>query len=346
MIELRMQNRIEMTLLSICPNSDAVLEAAIKSAAMNRSILLFAATLNQADLDGGYTGWTPVDFVQKIRFYGKKFRWKECLYPCLDHGGPWLKDADAQNNLGFDKTFANVKRSIEACVRAGYLLLHIDPTVDRTLKKGETISTEVVVDRMIELIAHAERVRERQGLPTIAYEVGTEEVHGGLADLSSFSRFISLLRSRLADANLARLWPCFFVSQVVTNLGTTHFDSAVAMKLFERLHPEGSLAKGHYSDWIENPAEYPRSGVGGANVGPEFTAYEFMAMKDLVDKERALLSHSKGMASSNFMEVLERAVVDSRRWLKWLSPDEVRLDFYALSDERRLWLLQTGSRYV
>jgi len=202
------------------------------------------------------------------------------------------------------------------------------------------------VDRMIELIAHAERVRERQGLPTIAYEVGTEEVHGGLADLSSFSRFISLLRSRLADANLARLWPCFFVSQVVTNLGTTHFDSAVAMKLFERLHPEGSLAKGHYSDWIENPAEYPRSGVGGANVGPEFTAYEFMAMKDLVDKERALLSHSKGMASSNFMEVLERAVVDSRRWLKWLSPDEVRLDFYALSDERRLWLLQTGSRYV
>jgi len=169
---------------------------------------------------------------------------------------------------------------------------------------------------------------------------------GGLADLSNFSQFISLLRARLAHANLARLWPCFFVAQVGTNLGTTRFDSAVAMKLFERLHPEGSLAKGHYSDWIENPAESPRSGMGGANVGPEFTADEFMAMKDLVDKERALLSHSKGTASSNFMEVLERAVVDSRRWLKWLSPDEVSLDFYALRDARRLWLLQTGSRYV
>lgn len=44
MIELRMKHGIEMTLLSICPNSEAVLEAAIKSAAMNRSILLFAAT--------------------------------------------------------------------------------------------------------------------------------------------------------------------------------------------------------------------------------------------------------------------------------------------------------------
>jgi D-tagatose-1,6-bisphosphate aldolase subunit GatZ/KbaZ len=164
MIELRAKRGIEMTLLSICPNSEAVLEAAIKSVAMNRSIILFAATLNQVDADGGYTGWTPGVFVQKIRFYGKKYRWE---------------------------------RSIEACVQ-----------VDRILKKGETISTEVIVDRTIELIAHAEKVREGLGLPCIAYEVGTEEVHGGLADLSSFYRFISLLKTRMAAANLARIWPC------------------------------------------------------------------------------------------------------------------------------------------
>ncbi len=346
MIELRMKDGIEMTLLSVCPNSEAVLEAAIKSAAMNKSVLLFAATLNQVDIDGGYTGWTPGDFVQKIEFYGRKYHWKKCLYPCLDHGGPWLKDADTRNNLGFDETFANVKRSIEAAVRAGYSLLHIDPTVDRTLKKGETISTEVVVDRTIELIAHAEKTRELLGMPSVAYEVGTEEVHGGLADLTSFSGFISLLRTRMAEKNLSRLWPCFFVAQVGTNLGTTLFDSAVAAKLFERLHPEGSLAKGHYSDWVENPAEYPRSGMGGANVGPEFTAVEFDAMKDLSDKEKTLFSLSKDADPSGFMKALERAVVSSGRWRKWLSPEEAGLDFYELGGARRLWLLRTGSRYI
>jgi tagatose-1,6-bisphosphate aldolase non-catalytic subunit AgaZ/GatZ len=346
MIKLRSRSGVEMTLLAVCPNSEAVLEAAIKSAAMNRSILLFAATLNQVDLDGGYTGWTPGDFVRAIKLYGKKYNRTEGLYPCLDHGGPWLKDIDTQRGLGFDETFANVKGSIEACVRAGYSLLHIDPTVDRTLQKGETIPMELVVARTVELIGHAERVRELEGRPTLAYEVGTEEVHGGLADISCFSRFISLLREKMAEARLSHAWPCFFVAQVGTNLGTPHFDSSLARALFETLRPEGSLAKGHYSDWVENPAEYPRSGMGGANVGPELTAEEFGAMSDLADKEEALLRHSPGAAPSHFMSALQDAVVDSGRWRKWLTPDEAGLDFRQLPDARRLWLLQTGSRYV
>jgi D-tagatose-1,6-bisphosphate aldolase subunit GatZ/KbaZ len=95
------------------------------------------------------------------------------------------------------------------------------------------------------------------------------------------------------------------------------------MKLFERLHPESSLAKGHYTDWVEHPAEYPRTGMGGANVGPELTAVEFEAMTYLAEQKRTLLCRSKNAASSDFIDVLERAVVDSRRWQKWLSPEEV-----------------------
>lgn len=40
----------------------------------------------------------------------------------------------------------------------------------------------MVVERTVELIAHVERFRRAKGLPAISYEVGTEEVHGGLAD--------------------------------------------------------------------------------------------------------------------------------------------------------------------
>ena len=61
------QEGIHLTLLAACPNSEAVLEAAVKTAALNHTPMLFAATLNQVDRDGGYTGWTPAQFVERIR---------------------------------------------------------------------------------------------------------------------------------------------------------------------------------------------------------------------------------------------------------------------------------------
>ena len=214
----RNNDDFKMTLLAVCPNSEAVLESAVKAAAINGSIMLFAATLNQVDTDGGYTGWTPETFVGKMQEYKKKYQCHSALYPCLDHGGPWLKDKDTLNKLSFEETFTNVKNSIAACVRAGYALLHIDPTVDRTLIPDETIAIETVVDRTVELIAYAEQVRQQDGLPQISYEVGTEEVHGGMVDLSGFERFIKLLREKMETANLSYVWPCFFVAQVGTDL--------------------------------------------------------------------------------------------------------------------------------
>ena len=98
------QEGIPLTLLAACPNSEAVLEAAVKTAALNRAPMLFAATLNQVDLDGGYTGWTPAQFVERIRYFAQKYSWDGPLYPCLDHGGPWLKDRDTLNRLSFEET--------------------------------------------------------------------------------------------------------------------------------------------------------------------------------------------------------------------------------------------------
>jgi len=344
--KFRTANDFQMTLLAVCPNSDAVLAAAVKAAAFNNSVMLFAATLNQVDTDRGYTGWTPAVFVNKMHEYKKKYNCHDELYPCLDHGGPWLKDKDTLNKLSFEETFKNVKNSIEACVKAGYSLLHIDPTVDRTLKDGEIIEIEAVVARTVELIAHAELVREANYLPEISYEVGTEEVHGGMVDLSGFERFIILLKEKMEQEGLSHVWPCFFVAQVGTDLHTTRFDTKAAYDIYEKLAPTGSLAKGHYSDWVENPKDYPRTGMGGANVGPEFTAEEFNSLKDLQEKENALLKSMGHLKPSGFMEALKNAVIDSNRWRKWLQPEEIGKDFDDLVTERQLWLLQTGSRYI
>jgi len=337
---------MRITLLAVCPNSDAVLEAAVKVAAANRMPMLFAATLNQVDRDGGYTGWTPRAFVARLRELAARHGCSAPLYPCLDHGGPWLKDAHTRDRLSLAETMAEVKATLTACLEAGYALLHVDPTVDRTLAPNQPPPIGVVVERTVELIAHAETERMRLGLPPVSYEVGTEEVHGGLVDWDNFDRFLTGLQARLEAEGLVDAWPCFIVGKVGTDLHTTTFDLQSARRLYERVAPLGSLVKGHYTDWVANPADYPATGMGGANVGPEFTATELAALHELCAREAQLLKGQSGLSPSGFKEVLKIAVLDSNRWQKWLLPDEVGRGFDQLAPARQEWLIATGARYI
>lgn len=333
---------IPITLLAVCPNSDAVLEAAIEVAARTLAPMLFATTLNQVDRDGGYTGWTPKEYVARMGKLAEKHGCVAPLYPCLDHGGPWLKDAQAK--LGLAETMDEVKASITACLEAGYSLLHVDPTVDPGISGGEPLDVRIVVKRTVELMEHAEAERKRLGIGPVAYEVGTEEVAGGLANMESFESFVRLLRVALEEKGLMQAWPAFVVGKVGTDLHTTLFDPEVAKKLRAITAQHGSLVKGHYTDWVDNPEVYPTSGMGGANVGPEFTAEEAEALWALCDYEAAL-ARSKPLTPSRFFEALTDAVDRSGRWRKWLQPNEPE-EFEKLSAERRRWLVTSGARYV
>jgi tagatose-1,6-bisphosphate aldolase non-catalytic subunit AgaZ/GatZ len=224
--------------------------------------------------------------------------------------------------------------------------LHIDVTVDRSIPSGEPVPIDTLVERTVELIAFAEQERQRFNLPPVAYEIGSEEVHGGLVDFHRFREFIDALSKMLSMRNLSHAWPCFIVTQVGTDLHTTRFDSHAANKLFSIVSPLGSLIKGHYTDWVENPSEYPLTGIGGANVGPEFTSQEFIALANLDAKESSLCRYSTSLKPTQFIRVLENAVMQSGRWKKWLLPDEIGFSFCELSPQRRSWLSQTGARYI
>jgi tagatose-1,6-bisphosphate aldolase non-catalytic subunit AgaZ/GatZ len=345
-IQLREKESRQLTLLAVCPNSEAVLEAAILSAEKHQTPMLLAATLNQVDRDGGYTRWTPDQFVRKTNELSSHYQAKVPIFPCLDHGGLWLKDIHSAKNLSLQEIMNELKLSLTAFLQAGYQLMHIDPTVDRSLPKGSVPSVELIVSRTIELIQHTEAERKRMDLPPISYEVGSEEVHGGMADLERFRFFLEHLRSKMNDQGLIEQWPCFIVAQVGTNLHTTRFDAEIASKLTSIVAPHGSLIKGHYSDWVENPQDYPLSGMGGANVGPEFTAVELQALTDLEKEEIVLNAGKKINRLSQFAETIQQAVINSERWKKWLLPGEEKLSFSELSPERKQWLVETGARYV
>ena len=169
---------IPRTIFAVCPNSVAVTKAAFRAARRNNAPIYFAATLNQIDVDGGYTGMTPADFVRMARLEAEAIHYTGTTVIAIDHGGPWLKDRQAVERWSPEEAMNGVKRSFEAAVLAGYDLIHVDPTVDIFVPKGEIISIHLVVARTVELIAHVERFRRERGLPPVSYEVGTEEVHG------------------------------------------------------------------------------------------------------------------------------------------------------------------------
>jgi D-tagatose-1,6-bisphosphate aldolase subunit GatZ/KbaZ len=337
---------VPRTIFAACPNSLAVIKASLRAAKRNNAPIKFAATLNQIDHDGGYTGLTPAQFVRTIRQEANAINLTGPVIIAIDHGGPWLKDIQTKEKWSYEKAMAGVKQSFEAAIEAGYDLIHVDPTIDITLPKGEIINIDLVAARTIELIVHAETFRRKKNYQPIAYEVGTEEVHGGLADMNVFTRFLNLLKKGLQKHNLADVWPCFVVGKVGTDLHTSTFDPKVARALTNVVSGYGSVIKGHYSDNVSNPEDYPLSGMGAANVGPEFTEREYEGLMELCGVEQRLFIDGKVPKKSNLKEALWHSVVASNRWKKWILEGESESDFYSINPSRQEWLVKTGCRYI
>lgn len=314
--KLEQQTGVKRTIFAVCPNSIAVIKASFRSAKRNNAPIYFAATLNQVDSDGGYTGLTQKQFVKLLAQEAAAVDYDGTYIIAIDHGGPWLKDIQSKEHWSLEKVMNGVKKSFEDAILAGYDLIHVDPTVDIFLPDGETIDIKVVVERTVELIEHTERFRRARSLPAISYEVGTEEVHGGLADEAVFDTFLENLKAGLDSCGLSDVWPCFIVGKVGTDLHTTTFDTSVARKLTKKVRPLGSYIKGHYTDGVSNPEAYPLAGVGAANVGPEFTISEYEGLAELEQIERARDKEGQIAQLSNITSTLERLVGESGRWQK------------------------------
>jgi len=335
------KEKINYTLLAVCPNSKNVLKASLRSAKRMNTPMIFAATLNQVDSDGGYTGWTHKDLIRVIKEESYNIGYDGPIITCIDHGGPWLKDIQVIEKWDYKRSMLWIKKSFEEALLAGFDLIHIDPTIDIY---QNVINIETVADRTLELILFIEEFRKSKRIKAIAYEVGTEEVHGGLANIGIFKEFLKILKIGLSKYNLDYAWPYFIVGKVGTDLHTTTFDPIVAKKLVDISKIYGSYIKGHYTDFVSNPKEYPIIGIGAANIGPELTMVEYDALMELCKIEEELYEKNNIACKSNFKFVLEQSVLNSGRWKKWLREGET--DFNQLDSERKELIIKTSARYI
>ena len=340
------ENRGVATLLGICPASEEIILASLKEAAEEGFIPMFVATPRQVDADRGYTGWSQEGLVEFIHSADDELGYTGSCLIARDHGGPYQSNRDRGRPISLDKAMGHAKEMFARDLRSGFDILHIDATEDPTI--GGTLELGEVARRTAELIGHIEEIKENEGLPRVYYEVGTEEISGGMTEPGSFERFIQLLRNQLTDNGNGRAIKqlLFIVGQVGTTMRVdmaNQFDPQRAKTLVDIASKYDLFLKVHYTDWLETSAleQFPKLGIGAANVGPEFAAAIVEALSELEKKEvQALKGAKENIPSSKIMETIEEATVKGAPWRRFAPSglENQELEEFARTHRRKIAL--------
>lgn len=327
-LKLKKQSH-QCTLLGIGPVSRTVIRAAFEVCTRVNCPPIFIASRNQVDLESlghGYLmgGMDQCSFVNLIDHEKGKAEYQGPVYICRDHGGPWQRNKELEKNYPVQKAMEIAKLSFKADIEAGFNFLHIDPTKCPFQHTLDDICTWTV-----ELIEYCETVRKEQGVPCVDYEVGTENIQGGLTAPKSFETFLEKLTHALKDKQLPL--PACVVGQTGTltrgdcNVG--HFDKKTAHTLAGIADKFGIGFKEHNADYLSSAtcSVHPDIGITGANVAPEFGLIETDAYLYLSSLESKLVCENRidDNKASHIRELLIEKTFPESPWRKWL-PDEFR----------------------
>jgi len=326
-VTILQEKDIKATLLGIGPMSEIVIRATLELARDVQFPVMFIASRNQVDsieLGGGYVmGWDQMSFSNAIHRIAKQVGFDGLLYLCRDHGGPWQRDNEKADKLTLENAMKKAKTSYLDDLKAGFNLLHIDPTKDPHISGA--VAMDIVIERTVELIEYLEEQIQKLSLSPVSYEVGTEETAGGLISNEAFETFIKKLLSKLDSLSLPH--PAFIVGQTGTlvkmNRNVGRFDPETAKNLCRIARKYGLGFKEHNADYL--PPEilkiHPELEITGANVAPEFGLEETTAMLNLARQEE----NKSGVEKSGFITTVQKAALECGRWKKWLVKEDAHL---------------------
>lgn len=165
-------------LTSICCAHPIVIEASLRHAQKHGDdLVLFEATCNQVNQDGGYTGMTPADFVEFVRGIAGRVGFDAArIVLGGDHLGP-----NPWTNLSADAAMAKAEVMVAAYVAAGFRKIHLDCSMSCAGDPTPLPEAEIV-RRAVRLARAAEAHAQGSGsLPV--YVIGTEvPVPGGATE--------------------------------------------------------------------------------------------------------------------------------------------------------------------
>lgn len=277
---LKRMREKSFTFLGISPVSEYVINSGIKAASRLGVPLIFVVSLNQVDIDGGYTGFTPNAFVKHIRELAiREHLDTRTIFFQLDHCGPWLKDEHISRNYSYSEALESTLKSLEEFIKASFALVHIDTTIDMEKANG-IADVELAAKRTAEIIDHAENLCRNLGMK-IYYEIGSDR--WGFKPPDIFAEFISYVISELKKRGISREKIVFTVADVGTRVKPGNkVDEKNILPFSNVAMHYGYLLKIHSGDYLENPSVLPRCKVGGINIGPMFADIQFRLVKEAI----------------------------------------------------------------
>ncbi len=330
-VRLMQEKDIKATLLGIGPMSELVIRATFELGRDMDFPVMLIASRNQVDCSefgGGYVkGWDQMAFSEAIKNIADSVKFNGLLYISRDHGGPWQRDEERFGKIPESEAMRRAKDSYLADLKAGFNVLHIDPTRDPHYPSA--VPMQIVISRTIELMEYVEEQIQKLNLKPVSYEVGTEETSGGLISGDDFERFISTLLDELDKRKLPH--PALIVGQTGTlvkmSMNVGNFDPKTAEKLCQISKKYGIGFKEHNADYLSEDIlkMHPELGITSANIAPEFGLVETVSLINLAGKEMEEIKSNPDIEPSNFINVIQHSALDSGRWKKWLVKDDAHL---------------------
>lgn len=347
---------------SVCSANVWVLEAAMRQALADQSVLSIESTSNQVNQFGGYTGMTPAQFEAFVRSIAQRVGFpEEQILLGSDHLGPypWRKEPA---KTALEKACGLVRDS----VLAGYTKIHLDASMACGDDASEALDAEVIGERaaIIGEVAEKTRAELPADSPAPLYIIGTEvPTPGGeqgpgeppaVTRVEDAQTTLDTFRAAFVKHGIEDAWQR--VVGLVVQPGVEFGDDTVfgydrnqARSLVDHLPKSPVLVYEAHSTDYQSPAalrELVEDHFAILKVGPWLTFAFREAVFALSAIERELLVNRGGVTLSRVPEALEKAMLaNPAYWRPYYHGDESDLHFarrYSYSDRSRYYWPDPG----
>ena len=337
---------------SLCSAHPIVIEASLRHAQRTgQALVLFEATCNQVNQDGGYTGMTPADFVRFVHGIASRVGFDRTRIALGgDHLGP-----NPWTGLDAAAAMDKAEAMVAAYVAAGFRKIHLDCSMSCS-GDPEPLPEAEIVRRAVRLCQAAETAHAQAGGEAPVYVIGTEvPVPGGATESieglavttpQAALATIDAHREAFAAAGLEAAWQRVIASVVQPGVEFDHhsvidYDSDAARSLSQTIESvPGMVFEAHSTDYQtrERLSALVRDHFAILKVGPglTFALREALWALDAIEREWI-----EAPRRANLREVaIERMRQHPGHWRKYYHGEGGALSVdlqYSLSDRIRYY---------
>jgi D-tagatose-1,6-bisphosphate aldolase subunit GatZ/KbaZ len=337
---------------SVCSAHPLVVEAALRHALLHDTpMVLFEATCNQVNQDGGYTGMRPAGFVEFVHAIADQVGLpRSRIVFGGDHLGP-----NPWTSLAADAAMDKAEAMVDAYVAAGFHKIHLDCSMACAGDPVPLPEAEIV-RRAVRLCLAAEAACERTGGIPPVYVIGTEvptpggatEAIEGLAVTTPEAALATIAAHRRAfeEAGLASAWERVIASVVQPGVEFDHHDvidyrPEKASELSEAIESvPGLVFEAHSTDYQTRASlrALIRDHFAILKVGPglTFALREALWALDAIENEWIPAHRRAGLRTVT----LERMREKPAQWRRYYRAEGQALQIdmqYSLSDRIRYY---------